>query len=201
LRIMGDVYGALSAPRCEVASERCLVAAVSVTVVVIAMIMAVSIVVTSFVVTAAVVFIIVTSAVIFVLFVLAVMMAIVVAKFTAVFAAVEISLPPAMMAPVSVLTANGESTVVAEARVVGTVDVAAEANRTVEPGARSEEDSAGKPCGAVVAEGGASIGGVVVVPVGACGLDADVYGDLYFGFESGGREAERRQKSERQKPQ
>src|SRR4051794_41032178 len=119
--------------------------------------MAMPVAVIAFVVTAAVILVIVAFAVAVVIFVLAVVMAVVVADFTAIFAAMEIPLPTAMTAPVSVLAATGERAMIAETRVVGAIDIAAESDRTVEPRTCSEEDSAGEPCGTVVAERGASV--------------------------------------------
>lgn len=155
-----------------------LVAAVSVTVIMIIVIMAVSIAIAM-----AVVVVIVASPVITMVFVLAVMMAVVMADFFAVFTGVEGSFPAAMTAPVCMLAAYGVRAVIAEARIVGAIDISAETYRTVEPGSRSEEDSAVKPCGTVVAERGATIGSVVVVAIRAKRLGAYVDRDLYFGPE------------------
>jgi len=172
------------------------VAAVSVTmaVVVIAFIVAVSVSVSAVVV-------IVASAVIVVIFILAVVVAVVVANFFPIFAGVKISLPAAMTAPVSVFAATREWAVVAEARIVRAIDVAAESQGPMEPGTSSEEDSTGKPGRPVIAERGASIGRVVVVAVRAGGLDAYVDGYLYFGLERCSRQADKREKGEREKPQ
>jgi hypothetical protein len=148
-------------------------AAVSVTmaVVVIALIVAVSVSVSAVVV-------IVASAVIVVIFILAVVVAVVVANFFAIFAGVEVPLPAAMTAPVGVFAADREWAVVAEARIVRAIDVAAESQGPVKPGTGSEEDSTGKPGRSVIAERSASIGRVVVIAVRAGRLDADVDGDL-----------------------
>ena len=148
-----------------------------------------------------VVVVIVASAMVAVVFVLTVVVAIVVTDLFAIFAGMEVSLPAAMTTPVSVLAANGERAVVAEARIVGAIDVAAKADRPMEPGSGSDEDSTGEPCWPVIAEGGASIGRVIEVAIGANGLDADVDGDLYFGFESGSRETEKHKKAKREKPE
>jgi hypothetical protein len=131
-------------------------------------------------------------AVIVVIFDLAVVVAVIVANFLAIFAAMEIPFPSAMPAPVSVLAANGELAMVAEVRIIGAVDVAAETDGAVEPGTGSEEHSAGEPGGSVITKWGASIGGVVEVPIWAYGLNTDVDGDLYFCFEGRSREAEKR---------
>lgn len=146
------------------------------------------------------VFVIMAFAVVIVVFVLAVVVAVVMADFLAIFAAVEVSLPTAMTSPVSMLAANGERAVITEARIVCAVNVTAEAYRSVKPGAGSEEDSAGKPRRSVIAERGASIGCVVVIAVGANGLDSDIDGDLYLSFRNGGREAEERENGKREKP-
>jgi hypothetical protein len=178
---------------------------VSVPVAVIALVIAVSmaIAVVVMVVSAAiaVVFIAVSAALIVMVFVLAVVMAIVVADLAAIFAAVEISVPPAMAAPVWALATDGESTVVSEPRVIGAIDISAEADRAMEPGSRSKEDAAGKPSGTVVAERGATIRCVVVVAIRTRRLNADVDGDLYFGPERCSGKAEKREKGEREKPQ
>jgi len=165
---------------------------VSVTVAVLVVIVAASVATIPFVV---------TTAVLVVIFILAVVVAVVMANFFAIFAGVEVSLPSAMTAPVSVLAAHGERSVIAEARIVSTVNVPAEADRAMEPGTGSEEDSTRKPRGTVIPERGASIGCVVVVAVRADRLDADVDGDLNFGLEGRSREAEKRQKRKREKPQ
>jgi hypothetical protein len=167
---------------------------VSVPVAVIALVIAVSVAI-------AMIFIAVSAALIVMVFVLAVVVAVVVANFTAIFAAMEIPLPPAVTAPVRALAANRESAVISEARVIGAIDISAEADRAVEPGSCSEEDSAGKPCGTVVAERGASIGCVVVIAIGTDRLNADVDRDLHFGPERCSGKAEKREKGEREKPQ
>jgi hypothetical protein len=160
-----------------------------------------TVVVIASVATVAAIFMTVTSAVVVVVFVLAVVMAVIMANFFAILTSVKVSFPAAMAAPVGVLTSNGERTVVAEARIVGAIDVAAKADRPMEPGSGSDEDSTGEPCWPVIAEGGASIGRVIEVAIGANGLDADVDGDLYFGFESGSRETEKHKKAKREKPE
>jgi hypothetical protein len=161
---------------------------------VIVAIMAMSVPVISFIVTMAMVIAIVAAAVVAVVFVLAVVMAVVMADFFAVFAGVEIPFPAAVASPVGMLAPNREPAVVAETRVVCAIDISPETDRAVEPRARSEEDSAGKPCWSVIAERGATIGRVVVIAVWADRLNADVDGDLYFGLEGRGREAEKREK-------
>jgi len=149
---------------------------VSVPVAVIAFVIAVSVAIAVF-------FAVVSAAMIVVVFVLAVVMAIVMADLTTIFAAMEISLPSAMATPVCVLAANGEPAMVAEARIVGAINISAEADGAVEPWSRSEEDSAGKPCWSVIAERCATIGSVVVIAIGTNRLNADVDGDLHFGPE------------------
>ena len=160
-----------------------------------------TVVVIASVATVAAIFMTVTSAVVVVVFVLAVVMAVIMANFFAILTSVKVSFPAAMATPVDVLTSNGERTVVAEARIVDAIDVAAKADRPMEPGSGSDEDSTGEPCWPVIAEGGASIGRVIEVAIGANGLDADVDGDLYFGFESGSRETEKHKKAKREKPE
>jgi len=149
------------------------------------------------VVTMAMVVVIVASAVFVVILVLPVMMAVVVANFVAIFAAVEVPFPSAVATPVSVLAADRVWTVITEARIVGAVDVAAEPDGSVEPWTSTEEDSAGKPGWTVVAEGGAVVWRVIVVAVWTDGFNADVDGNLYFGSEGGTRCAEKREKDER----
>lgn len=61
--------------------------------------------------------------------------------------------------------------------IVAVINVAEEAVRAVEPGTGSEENSIGKPVWAVVAIGGAVIGGVVEVAVGAYRSWSDVNAD------------------------
>ena len=129
----------------------------------------------------AVVVMIVASAMVAVVFVLTVVVTIVVTDFFAIFAGVKVSFPAAMTTPVSVLAANGERAVVAEARIVSAIDVAAESYGAMEPWASSEEDPTAEPGRPVVAEGGTAVRRVVVVAVRADGLHADVDGDLNFG--------------------
>jgi len=119
-------------------------------------------------------------AMIVVIFELTVVVAVVMPVFLAVFAAAEVLLPSTMTSPVGVLTAYRVWAVIAEARIVAAIDVTAEADRSVEPGPRTEEDSARKPGRRVVAEGRAPVRRVVVVAVRANRLDSDVDGDLCF---------------------
>ena len=137
----------------------------------------------SIVVSVSMVVVIVASAVITMVFVLAVMMAVVMANLFAVFTGVEIPFPAAMTAPVGVLAAYREWAVIAEARIVGAVDVTAETHGTVKPRTCSEEDSATKPSWSVVAKWCAPIGCVIEVAIGADWLDANVDCDLYFCFD------------------
>ena len=62
--------------------------------------------------------------------------------------------------------------------IVAVIDVAIEAVRAVEPGASSNEYSAGKPVRPIVAVGSAGIGCVVEVAIRAYRRDADADGDL-----------------------
>jgi hypothetical protein len=66
--------------------------------------------------------------------------------------------------------------------VVMGVDVPMEVRGAVEPGACSDEDSAGEPLRAVVAVRGAVIGRSFIVAVRACGSYADAYADLGVGW-------------------
>ncbi len=79
---------------------------------------------------------------------------------------------------------------VAVTRIVAIVDVAVEAGVPVEPGAGADEDPAVEPVGTVVAVGGAVIGGVIEVAVGAIGRGSNRDGDL--GGRVGGNGAEER---------
>lgn len=144
--------------------------------------------------------VIVTASVIVVVFVLAVMVAVVVADFFAVLMTAELLLPSTVTGPVGVLAANRERAVVAEAWIVSAVDVATEADGSVEPWTCSEEDSAAEPGWSVVAEGSAIVRSVVVVAVRADRLGADVDRDVDLSFQRGFAEAEKREESEREKP-
>jgi hypothetical protein len=79
------------------------------------------------------------------------------------------------------LSTAGKRAVVAIMRVKTVIDVAMEAVRTVEPGTGSDEHSADKPVGAIVAVWGAIIGRVVEVAVGALGRHANVDTDSNLG--------------------
>jgi hypothetical protein len=70
-------------------------------------------------------------------------------------------------------------------RIVAVVDVAVKAVGAVEPGACSDEQPAHKPIRPIVAVGRAVIGGIVEVPIGATGFNANTDGDL--GRANGGR--------------
>ncbi len=76
----------------------------------------------------------------------------------------------------------GVGAVIAVLGVVVVVDGTAEVLGAVEPGAGSDEDSAGEPLGAVVAVGSAVIGRDGVVAVWALGGYADAYCDLGRGL-------------------
>jgi hypothetical protein len=167
---------------------------VSMSVAVIALVIAVSVAIAAVVA-------IMSTAVIAVVFVLAVVMAIVVADLPAIFAAMEISLPSAVTAPVCVLAADREPAMVAEARIVGAINVSAEADRPMEPRSCTEEDSAAEPSRSVIAEGSAVVWRVIVVAVWAGRLRANVDGDLYLGFEDGRGGADEREESRREKPE
>jgi len=77
--------------------------------------------------------------------------------------------------------ALGEWAVVTVARVKAVVDVAVEAVRSVEPRTSTKEDAANKPVGAVVAIGGAIVGSVVEVAVGAYRWHSNVDADGNLG--------------------
>ena len=67
--------------------------------------------------------------------------------------------------------------------IVG-IDMTVEVGRAVEPWAGTDEDTTGKPLGAIVAIGRASVRSSFVVSVGAVGGDSDVDADLGLGFGS-----------------
>ena len=71
-----------------------------------------------------------------------------------------------------------ERSVIAVTRIEAVVDVAIEVGWTVEPVARSDEDSVHKPVGPIVAIGRALIRSVVKVAVGTDRLDSKTDGDL-----------------------
>lgn len=148
----------------------------------------------------AMVFVAAAFAVVIVVFVMAIVMAVVMADFFAIFVAVKAFFPTAMATPVCMFAADWVGTMVAEARVIGAVDIAAKSDGSVEPGPCSEEDSAREPCGAVIAKRGTSVGGIVVVAVRTDRLDTDVDGNLHLSPGGSGREAEKREKGKREKP-
>ena len=148
----------------------------------------------------AMVFVAAAFAVVIVVFVMAIVMAVVMADFFAIFVAVKAFFPTAMATPVCMFAADWVGTMVAEARVIGAVDIAAKSDGSVEPGTCSEEDSAREPCGAVIAKRGTSVGGIVVVAVRTDRLDTDVDGNLHLSPGGSGREAEKREKGKREKP-
>ena len=82
----------------------------------------------------------VAPAAIVVVLVLAIMMAVVVTVFFPGFVTAELPFPSAMTSPVGVLAAYGISAVIAEARIIAAIDVAAKTDRTMEPGSSTEED-------------------------------------------------------------
>ena len=74
-----------------------------------------------------------------------------------------------------------ERSAVAVVGIVAVIDVAVEAMVTVEPRAGADEDATVEPVGTVVAVGGAVVGGVVEIAVGAVGWGSDADGDLSGG--------------------
>jgi hypothetical protein len=70
-------------------------------------------------------------------------------------------------------SARRQRTVVSMVRIEAVVDVAVEAMRAMEPGAGTNEHTAGKPVGAVVAIGRAVIWCIVEISVRAHGWGAD----------------------------
>jgi hypothetical protein len=67
---------------------------------------------------------------------------------------------------------------IAVMRVKAIVHVAVKAVVAVEPWTSSNEDAADKPVGPIVAVGRAVIGGIVEVPIGATGFNANTDGDF-----------------------
>jgi hypothetical protein len=82
-------------------------------------------------------------------------------------------------------SALGHGAVVAVTGVVAIIDVAIEAVGAVEPRAGADEEAAVKPVGTVVPVGGAVVGRVVEVAVGAYGRGSDADGDLRGGGSRG----------------
>jgi len=162
--------------------------------------MSMSVVIVVVTVPISMVFVAAAFAVVIVVFVMAIVMAVVMADFFAIFVAVKAFFPTAMATPVCMFAADWVGTMVAEARVIGAVDIAAKSDGSVEPGTCSEEDSAREPCGAVIAKRGTSVGGIVVVAVRTDRLDTDVDGNLHLSPGGSGREAEKREKGKREKP-
>jgi hypothetical protein len=81
--------------------------------------------------------------------------------------------------------ALGQRSMVTVARVIAVVDVAIKAAMAVEPRAGANEDSTGKPVGAVVAVGGAIVRSIVEVPIGAPWRHSNVNADGNLGRAQG----------------
>jgi hypothetical protein len=124
---------------------------------------------------------IVTSSVVIVIFVLTIVVAIIVADLVVELISMEAPLPPDVTAPGGMFAAHRKGSAIAEVRIIVVVDVAMESDWAMEPGAGTEEDAAGEPLRAVVAEGGALVGRVVEVAVGASGLSSDMDVDADLG--------------------
>jgi hypothetical protein len=90
-------------------------------------------------------------------------------------------------------SAAGHRSAIAAMWIIAVIDVAVKAVGAVEPGAGSEEDSAVKPVGAVVAVGGAVVGSVVVIAVRAYGGWADVDAEGNLGGGSGSAAKKKRE--------
>jgi hypothetical protein len=82
----------------------------------------------------------------------------------------------------SLCAALGQRSMVAVARVIAVIDVAIEAAMAMEPRAGANEDSAKKPVGAIVAVGGAVVGSVVEVAIGAYWRHSNVDADGNLGW-------------------
>jgi hypothetical protein len=67
--------------------------------------------------------------------------------------------------------------------IVG-IDMTVEVGRAVKPWARTDEDTTGKPFGAIVAVGRTPVRSRFIVSVRAVGSDSDVDADLGLGFGS-----------------
>jgi len=77
---------------------------------------------------------------------------------------------------------------VAVAGVKAVVDMAVEVAGAAEPAAGADEHAVVEPIGPVVAVGRAVVGSVVVVAVGADGLDTEVDGDLGWRYARGAKQ-------------
>jgi hypothetical protein len=75
-------------------------------------------------------------------------------------------------------------TVVSVIGMIVGIDMTVEVGRAVEPWARTDEGTTGKPLGAIVAIGRTPVRSSFIVSVGAVGGDADVDADLGLGFRS-----------------
>jgi hypothetical protein len=79
----------------------------------------------------------------------------------------------------------GQGSMVTVVRVIAVVDVTVKAAVAVEPWAGANEDSTIKPVGAVIAVGGAIVGSIVEVPIGAPWRDSNVDADGNLGRAQG----------------
>ena len=91
-----------------------------------------------------------------------------------------VTVEAAIRAPAVAFSVPREWAAIAKAGIVVAVDVAVEVTRAAEPGAGSDEDSVGEPCGAVVAIRRTVVGRIGEVSVRANRLRANVHreGDL-----------------------
>jgi hypothetical protein len=85
----------------------------------------------------------------------------------------------------ALLPAARQGAIVAATRVKAVVDVTPKAGTAVKPGAGSDKHPAHKPVGPIVAVGGAVIGRIVEVPIGAHGRHSNVDADGNLGRSQG----------------
>jgi hypothetical protein len=93
--------------------------------------------------------------------------------------------PVTMEAVERLFAAHREWTVIAMTRIKSFVDVAIEATVTVVPGTGADEDTPIEPVGSVVAVGGAIVGCVGEIAIGADGWNSDIDGNLRWGGGDG----------------
>jgi len=77
---------------------------------------------------------------------------------------------------------------IATLNIVVVIYMTAKLGMAMKPRASTNEDTAGKPFGAVIAVGSAGVRSVVIVAVGAYGSRSDTNDNLSFHFRSGRRQ-------------
>jgi len=126
----------------------------------------------------AVVIAIMALTVVVMILVLAVVITIVVTNFVVVLVPVPAPFPTCVTAPVGAFTAYGIWAVIAKARIIVMVDVAAKTYRTAEPWSCAQEHATRKPLRTVISERCALIRRVAEVAVGANRRHANADADL-----------------------